>query len=130
MAKKFFYKGLDGETLKKLSFEDLLKLLPSKARRTLKRMGYQLKTFLVNYRKHRASNSGKPYRTTVREMVVIPEMLGDRIQVYNGNSWVDVTVTEEMIGHRLGEYSITMKNVRHSGPGVGATRGSKAVELK
>ena len=72
----------------------------------------------------------KPMKTHLREMIVLPEMVGRKFQVYNGNSFVDVNVVPEMIGHRLGELSITVKLVKHSGPGIGATRGSKSVELK
>jgi len=63
-------------------------------------------------------------------MVVLPEMVGMTIMVYDGKAYQFVNVLPEMVGHRFGEYSITCKLVKHSGPGIGATRGSKAVELK
>lgn len=121
---------MEADEAKKLSMEDFIKLVPTKSRRTLQRMSIQVKKFLEKYRKHLAKSPGKPYKTHVREMVIIPEMIGERLAVYNGKEYVEFTIGPEMLGHRLGEYSITIKQVRHSGPGVGATRGSKAVELK
>ncbi|MEM5882920.1 MAG: ribosomal protein S19 family protein, partial [Candidatus Aenigmatarchaeota archaeon] len=41
-----------------------------------------------------------------------------------------IVITPEMIGHRLGEFAPTCKRVKHSAPGVGATRGSKHVAIK
>ena len=129
MAKKFSYKGKSLEELQALSLEEFAKIAPSKARRTLNRSSRQITKFLEKFRK-KARNPQKPLRTHFREMVVLPEMVGSRIQVYNGNLFVDVNVSQEMLSHRLGEYAITIKQVRHSGPGIGATRGSKSVELK
>lgn len=130
MARKFLYRGMETEQLKQLSWEDFLKILPSTSRRSLKRMGFQIKLFLEKFRKHKLTNSGKAYKTHTREMVIVPEMLGEKLSVYNGKTWSEFLVGPEMLGHRLGEYSVTIKQVHHSGPGVGATRGSKAVELK
>ena len=63
-------------------------------------------------------------------MPILPEMVGMRFKVHNGREYIDVVVIQEMLGRRLGEYSHTTKLVKHSGPGIGATRGSKSVELK
>lgn len=126
MAKKIVYRGLELEALKKVTLEEFMKMLPSKTRRALKRMSPQMRKFLDQFRKPRK----KTMRTQFRQMVIVPEMLGARIQVHNGKEWMDVECSPEMLGHRLGEYSITCKMVKHSGPGIGATRGSKSVELK
>ncbi len=117
-----------------MPFDDFVKLIPSKQRRTLKRMGYQVRKFLEKFRKAKskenAGKQAKPLRTHFREMVVLPEMVGSRIQVYDGKTFIDLNMMPEMLGHRLGEYSITTKMVKHGGPGIGATRGSTAVDLK
>jgi small subunit ribosomal protein S19 len=63
-------------------------------------------------------------------MVIIPEMIGKRILVYMGKDWVTVDVTGEMLGHVLGEFSMTRHRVQHSAPGVGATKSSKFLPLK
>lgn len=128
MARKFSFKGLSIEQVKQLTLEEFIKLVPSNARRTLKRMGLQVKTFLVQFRKRKAA--AKPMKTHFRQMVVIPEMVGHHILVYNGNAYKDILIAPEMLGKKLGEFSHTTKLVKHGGPGVGATRGSKTVELK
>ncbi|MFQ5406537.1 MAG: 30S ribosomal protein S19 [Candidatus Micrarchaeia archaeon] len=128
MARKFYYKGFELEELKKMSTADFIKIVPSKIRRTLRRMSVPIKKFIEKMRK--AKKTGKQLKTQVRNMVVLPEMVGMIVKVYNGKEFQIVNIVPEMIGHRLGEYSITTKQVKHSGPGIGATRGSKSVELK
>ena len=57
-------------------------------------------------------------------------MVGKIIQIYNGKTYLPVTIIEEMIGHRLGEYAFTRNRVAHSAPGVGATRSSAALSVR
>ncbi len=128
MARKVTFKGKTVEELSALSLGEFMKLVPANQRRTLKRMGVKIKHFLQVLKKKRGNP--KPVKTHVREMVIIPEMIGVEFLVYNGKDWAKVVPDIKMLGHRLGEYSITTKLVKHSGPGVGATRGSKSVELK
>jgi|SRR3989344_614787 len=127
MAKKFTFRGMEIEEVKRLNLEQFMKLIPTKLRRSMKRMAVKMRKFIEKLRK---TDPKKPMKTHLREMVIIPEMLERRFQVYNGKDWVDFMVTPQMLGRRLGEYSITIKMVKHSGPGIGATRGSKSVELK
>ena len=127
MARRFVFKGREIEEVRRMSLDEFVKLLPSNYRRTLKRMSYKFKRFLELMRK---TDAKKIIKTHLRDMVVIPEMLDRRFQVYNGKERVDVMITPQTLGKRLGELSITTKMVKHSGPGVGATRGSKSVELK
>ena len=54
-------------------------------------------------------------RTWSRDCVIAPEMVGFTFGVHNGKIHVDVFVTEDMVGHRLGEFSPTKKFVRHGG---------------
>jgi len=54
-------------------------------------------------------------KTWNRASVVSPEMLGFTFGVYNGKTHVEVLVTEDMVGHRLGEFSPTKKFVKHGG---------------
>lgn len=61
-----------------------------------------------------AGNRG-PIRTWSRASMIIPDMVGIVFEVHNGRAFVPVTVTEEMVGHRLGEFSPTRKFVRHGG---------------
>jgi small subunit ribosomal protein S19 len=57
--------------------------------------------------KARANNDRKPIKTWSRRSMVLPEMVGLTIAVYNGRQHVPVYVTENMIGHKLGEFSLT-----------------------
>ncbi|MEK6954366.1 MAG: ribosomal protein S19 family protein [Candidatus Micrarchaeota archaeon] len=127
MAKKFTYKGLEAEELRRMPLDKFMILIPSKIRRSMKHMASKMRKFIEKLRK---TDPKKPMRTHLREMVIIPEMMDRRFQVYNGKDWIDMSVTIQMLGRRLGEFSIPIKMVKHSGPGIGATRGSKSVELK
>ena len=72
----------------------------------------------------------KAVRTHLRNCVVIPEMVGSVIECYGGKAWNPVEIKAEMIGHYLGEFSLTYKLVRHGKAGVGATHSSKFTSLK
>jgi len=127
MAQKFTYRGVPWEEIEKMDITEFAKLVPSRERRVLKR-GFTpvQKKFLKNIR----TNREKFWRTRARQMVIIPELVGLQLGIHNGKEYVRVTIIPEMIGHRLGEFSQTRKPVKHSGPGVGATRSSKFVPLK
>lgn len=56
-----------------------------------------------------------PIKTWYRHSQISPEMVGFTFAVYNGKVFIDVLVTEEMVGHRLGEFSPTKKFHRHGG---------------
>jgi len=54
-----------------------------------------------------ANNSKKPIKTWSRRSMILPEMVGLTIAVHNGRQHVPVFVTEQMVGHKLGEFSAT-----------------------
>jgi small subunit ribosomal protein S19 len=54
-------------------------------------------------------------KTWIRACQISPEMLGFTFGVYNGKTHIDVLVTEDMVGHRLGEFSPTKKFIKHGG---------------
>jgi len=58
---------------------------------------------------------GKVIKTWARSSMITPEMIGYTFGVHNGRAFIDVTVSEDMVGHRLGEFSPTRKFVRHGG---------------
>lgn len=126
MAKIFMFRGKTLEELQKLSLEEFSKLIPSRQRRSL------LRGFTIQQKKllERLRKKNKAQKTHVRDMVIIPEMVGKKILVYSGKEWVQVEIKAEMLGHRLGEFSQTRRKVMHSAPGVGATRSSKFMPLK
>merc|ERR1712072_469087 len=60
-------------------------------------------------------------KTHLRNMIILPQMVGGVIGVYNGKDFVTVEIKPAMIGRYLGEFSITYKPVKHGRPGIGAT---------
>ena len=127
MAKKFQFKGKSLEELQKLSVEEFTKLLPTNARRKVGR-GFteQEEKFLKQLRK----DPEKIVRTHCRSMLVLPEMVGRRIAVYNGKKFKYVDIVPEMIGQRFGTVALTRKGVKHSAAGIGATRSTKFISVK
>ena len=60
-------------------------------------------------------NSAGVIKTWARASQIAPEFVGFTFGVHNGKQHIDVLVTEEMVGHRLGEFSPTKKFIRHGG---------------
>lgn len=54
-------------------------------------------------------------KTWARDCTIVPEMVSLTFGVHNGKNFIEVLVTEDMVGHRLGEFSPTRKFVRHGG---------------
>ncbi|MBI2451380.1 MAG: 30S ribosomal protein S19 [Parcubacteria group bacterium] len=54
-------------------------------------------------------------KTWSRNSMISPEMIGFNIGVHNGKNFIEVVITEEMVGHKLGEFSPTRKFTRHGG---------------
>ncbi len=131
MAKEFTYKGKNLDEIKKLSFDEFMKIIPSRARRTLKR-GFtdQQKRLLLKVNKAKDGKLKKPIKTHCRDMVITPDLVGLLIQVYNGKEFVPVQVSIEMLGKYLGEFVSNRRKVEHSAPGIGATKSSSALSVK
>lgn len=135
MVREFRFRGLNVDQLKNLSIEALLPLLNARQRRSLdKRVGKYMNDEKRKLRERiknvREGNSNEPIRTHVRDMIILPDMVGIPINIHNGKEFNPITIKPEMIGHYLGEYSITNKRVQHGAPGVGASRSSLYVPLK
>ena len=131
MVKQFTYRGLSQKELEELSLDKLLKLFPARARRSLTRGISDNKRKLIEEIK--ATKAGKlktPINTHLRDLIILPFMVGTTINVFSGKEFVPVTITTEMVGHYAGEYVITNKRVSHGAPGVGASRSSLYVPLK
>lgn len=124
---EFTFRGQTMEELKALPMEDFAELLPSRLRRSLSRGASEEQTKLYGAMQ---SGAAGPFRTHRRDIVIMPFMVGKRFQVYCGKEFKDVDVQPEMIGHFVGEFALTRKTVKHTGPGVGATRSSKFLPLK
>lgn len=131
MPKQFTFKGKDIEELKKMSFEEFTKLLSARQRRTIKReFTDQQKKLLEKIKKTNQGIYKKQIKTHIRDMIVLPEMVGLTILVYSGKEFVQVNIIPEMLGHLLGEFVQTRKSVAHSAPGLGATKSSAAIAVK
>jgi small subunit ribosomal protein S19 len=61
-----------------------------------------------------AANDKKVVKTWSRRSVITPEMVGHTVAVYNGKKFIPVYITENMVGHRLGEFSPTRQFKGHS----------------
>ena len=69
-------------------------------------------------------------KTHLRNMIVLPEMVGAVVGIHSGRAFNQVEIRAEMIGHYLGEFAITYKPVKHGRPGIGATHSSRFIPLK
>jgi len=130
--KNFRYRGKTLEELLQMPMDEFIKLLPARQRRSLKR-GFteQQRILLEKVRKiRREGKLNKVIKTHVRDMIILPEMVGLKFAVYNGKEFVEFQVQPEMIGHYLGEFSITTKKVEHGEPGLKATKSSLYLALK
>jgi len=126
--KEFKFCGLTVDELKDTSIEDLLPLLPSRPRRTIKRGLTKEQNKLLEDVKN--AKEGDTIKTHCRDMVILPPFIGHNILVHSGNEFQKINIQPQMVGHYLGEFALTRKKVKHTGPGVGATRSSKFMPLK
>merc|ERR1719421_1183371 len=102
-------------------------LMCARQRRKFSRgVSRQPKTLL---KKLRIAKKDVPYgekpnavKTHLRNMVIVPEMIGSIVGIYNGKQFINAEVKPEMIGHYLAEFSITYKPIRHGRPGLAAGR--------
>jgi small subunit ribosomal protein S19 len=123
MAKQEFkYRGKTVEELQELSIKEFAELLPSRQRRSINRGLDDRQKKLIDDLKEQDE-----VRTHCRDMIVLPQWVGKVIRIHNGDEFVRVEITPERIGHYLGELAMTRKQVKHSAPGVGATKSSTAI---
>jgi small subunit ribosomal protein S19 len=123
---EFTYRGFTIDELKAKGISELLPLMPARPRRKIVR-GFSRgeETLLGKIRE-----GDEKVRTHLREMIVMPEMIGKTIEIYNGKEFTKVEFQPESVFHYLGEFALTRKRVSHGSAGIGATRGSKYVPLK
>ncbi len=135
-SRKFRYRGFTIEELKQKSMDEILELLPARRRRNLSRQEFwtpRRKKLLEDIRRAmevQEKDDKIVVRTHVRDMTVLPEMVGATVAIYNGKEYIEILIQPQMIGHVFGEFSPTTKKVNHGSPGIGATRSSLYVPLK
>jgi small subunit ribosomal protein S15e len=133
--RKYTYRGVDLDQLLDMSNEQLMPMFNSRVRRRFTR-GLKRKPMALIKRLRKAKKNApameKPecIKTHLRDMVIVPEMIGSIVGVYNGKTYNQVEIKPEMIGHYLAEFSITYKPVKHGRPGIGATHSSRFIPLK
>jgi len=125
--KEFTFRGFTLDELLKMPREEMISLLPSRARRNMRRGLPEEQEKLLKSIK---ADPNKVHRTHRRDMIVLPEMVGKKIAIHAGKEFKEVEIQPEMIGHYLGEFAQTRSFSKHAGPGVGATRSSKFLPLK
>ena len=128
MVKEFTYHGLSREELANIPNEKLFKLFTARVRRSLTRGINDDKRKLMEEMKDK--NQKNPIKTHLRDVIILPYMVGVTVHIFSGKEFVPITITLQMVGHYLGEYVITNKRVNHGAPGVGASRSSLYVPLK
>ena len=121
--KEFKFRGKTLEELKTLSVREFAKFLRSRQRRHVLRNFQELENFVKRLEEKNAKN--KRIKTHKRHIVIVPKMVGMKIQIYNGREFLPVEIMGEMLGHKLGEFALTRTKVKHTKSGVGATKGTK-----
>jgi len=107
------FRGKTLEELKTLGVREFAKLLPSGRRRTVLR-NFQIHEKFLTKAMEKSNKGKKITKTHQRELVILPGIVGLRVSVYNGREFVPVDVTFDMVGHKLGEFSITRTKTKHS----------------
>ena len=133
--KKQIYRGVELEKLIEYPMDQLVKLMRSRQRRRFAHGIHQRYDRLIKKLKKARKEAAygekpKAVKTHLRNCIVLPEMVGSIVDVYGGKYWNSVEVRSDMIGHYLGEFSLTYKPIKHGKVGVGATRSSKFTSLK
>ncbi|KZV53686.1 hypothetical protein F511_27431 [Dorcoceras hygrometricum] len=119
--KKFSFRGVDLDALLDMSTDELVKLFNARARRRFQR-GLKRKPMALIKKLRKAKLEAPPgekpalVRTHLRNMIIVPEMIGSVLGVYNGKTFNPVEIKPEMIGHYLAEFSISYKPVKHGRP--------------
>jgi small subunit ribosomal protein S19 len=129
---EFTYRGYTLDELQDMALEEVAELLPARVRRSIERgLSYEKEQLLEEAREaEEDETANNPIRTHLRDMPIVPEMVGLTFAVHNGQSFERVKVEPEMLGHYLGEFQLTRTSVEHGQAGIGATRSSKFVPLK
>ena len=83
--------------------------------RSLKKGPFVYHKLLEKVEKAKESNKKTVIKTWSRASMIIPDMVGETIAVHNGKTFIPVFVTENMVGHKLGEFAPTRSFKGHSG---------------
>jgi small subunit ribosomal protein S19 len=126
--KQITFRGKSMEELKALDVREFAKYLKSRQRRAVLRQFQVIEDFVS--RAKRKLEKNKQIRTHKRSLIIVPQMIGMKMQIYNGHEFLPIEITGQMLGHRLGEFSPTRGKVKHGTAGIGSTKGSKSQAKK
>jgi small subunit ribosomal protein S19 len=83
--------------------------------RSIKKGPYVFHKLQSKIEKSKESKKKTVIKTWSRSSMIVPDMVGETIAVHNGKTFVPVFVTENMVGHKLGEFSVTRNFRGHAG---------------
>ena len=132
--RKFTFRGVELDALLDLTNDELMELVCARARRRMSR-GLKRKPMALIKRLRQAKKEAPPgekprgVKTHLRNMIIVPEMIGSIVGIYNGKMFCGVEMKPEMVGMYLGEFAITYKPVRHGRPGVSAAHQTRFIPL-
>ena len=83
--------------------------------RSLKKGPYVFERLLKKIKNNNANGKKEVIKTWSRRSTIYPDFVGHTIAIHNGKEFIPVYITEDMVGHKLGEFSLTRKFGGHSG---------------
>ena len=83
--------------------------------RSLKKGPFVDKSLMNKIKKLNEANKKEVVKTWSRRSTIFPDFIGHTIAVHNGREFIPVYITEEMVGHKLGEFTLTRKSTGHAG---------------
>lgn len=93
--------------------------------RSLKKGPFVDEKLYLKVEKMTAAGRRIPIKTWARRCTIVPEFVGHTFQVHNGRAFLEVFITEDMVGHKLGEFSITRTFRGHTNKKEGIKGGAK-----
>lgn len=123
-SRDFKYRGKTLEELKQMDTREFAKLVKARTRRAILRQFNEIENFVVKCKEK--SDAKKIIKTHLRHIIIVPKLVGYKIGIYNGKQFINIEIVGEMLGHRLGEFSVTRGKVAHGAAGIGATKSSLA----
>jgi small subunit ribosomal protein S19 len=126
--KQLTFRGKTLEELKQMDVREFSKYLDSKSRRYALRQFQEIEKFVILANKKISKN--KLVKTHRRDLIIVPGLVGMKLSIYNGKMFIPVIVTEEMLGHKFGEFAPSRARIKHGKAGVGATKGSRSKSKK
>ena len=83
--------------------------------RSLKKGPYVDERLMAKVERNKRMNNREPIKTWARDCTIVPEFIGQTFMVHNGRQFMRLYVTEDMVGHKLGEFAPTRTFKGHSG---------------